>query len=1056
MKTLKPTISITLFILFSTFVTSQTYTTVQDGPWTDASTWNAGAPPTNLSNDVININHRVTHTGTLKLQGNNTLNVNYILRIDAGSIEIEQTTDVVNIDYGLVIMPNGIFLNKNGTVNLNYGRIQLCNSDYKDESSAPRGTFGIGDMYANNGTIEDSNPGNFSTDIEWCSTDGSAFGLPGISENCPAVAPPPGFLCTDELLYQAPTIDFDGVDDYMDSNTELSGLQNASLMAWVKLDSAFSNQAFIMGQGNFDILITSQRRIRVTANGRSITANSSNALLLNTWAHVAAVYEASHATEKLRIFINGKKIGTVNNGGNIGSPLTNSSNNFTIGKLPSASSRYFKGNIDEARVFDIALTDSQLRQMIHQEIEEIGGNVCGTIIPKPIKDQDTDASIQWDNLIAYYPMTRGINGLGYAATLDASKFENKGQLYNMTTNQDQTAPMPYVTINDGLWTNTNVWQHGNVWDIETSHNDWAIIKIDNDIETSSSHTALGLIISNTANLTVNNDNVISNNWYLELNGTLNLLGDSQLIQTSESDLVTDTDGKILRKQEGTNNIYWYNYFGSPVGATGVTNLTDNNSTGNNTNNASFNMDMLKDDTGVDIEFTNALAEAGKLSTRWFYTFQNAVEYSDWVQFNTTTAITAGVGYIHKGTGVSGSEQSYLFEGKPNNGTIVIPAIDTGGAGSVPAISKTEYLLANPYPSAIDIHQFIDDNAGVIEGTLKLWQQWSGSSHILNNYNGGYALVNKLGSTRAYQFVGIEGANNGSQDGTLTPTRYLPVAQGFITEIVANGNIVFNNTQRVFIKESDADGDYGNGSVFFKSNQVGKQNENNQTISKIRLEFNAIEGPSRELILGFSSTTSDDFDYGYDALNNDLNNTDDLNLSFGDDKRMLMQAYAEITPHKIVPLIFNASGNYLYSIGITDIRGIDENQDIYLKDKYQNIHIDLRESEYNFTSIEGEFNDRFEIVFPKIETVVTPEEVNSDIVLIYFNNLESRLYVTGFGEEEVSEIVIYNILGQSVKTFSNEMLSDIDSGLTINTLSTGTYLVKAISSESIITKKILVN
>ncbi|WP_308991542.1 hypothetical protein QLS71_005870 [Mariniflexile litorale] len=52
-----------------------------------------------------------------------------------------------------------------------------------------------------------------------------------------------------------------------------------------------------------------------------------------------------------------------------------------------------------------------------------------------------------------------------------------------------------------------------------------------------------------------------------------------------------------------------------------------------------------------------------------------------------------------------------------------------------------------------------------------------------------------------------GANNDSQDGTITPSRYLSVGQGFITEIIASGQVVFNNNQRIFIKESDADDTY---------------------------------------------------------------------------------------------------------------------------------------------------------------------------------------------------------------------------------------------------------
>ena len=80
------------------------------------------------------------------------------------------------------------------------------------------------------------------------------------------------------------------------------------------------------------------------------------------------------------------------------------------------------------------------------------------------------------------------------------------------------------------------------------------------------------MIDSGSSLTVTGDNAITNNWLLQLDGTLNLADDSQLIQTENSDLVTSATGKILRRQEGNTDFYWYNYWSSPVGTTGATTL----------------------------------------------------------------------------------------------------------------------------------------------------------------------------------------------------------------------------------------------------------------------------------------------------------------------------------------------------------------------------------------------------------------------------------------------------------------------------------------------------
>ncbi|NJX16883.1 hypothetical protein HC176_15490, partial [Tamlana crocina] len=494
------------------------------------------------------------------------------------------------------------------------------------------------------------------------------------------------------------------------------------------------------------------------------------------------------------------------------------------------------------------------------------------------------------------------------------------RLHNITTVQPQTAPMPYKTVADGCWCTESTWLHGDVWDIENAsdNKEWSIVQISNNVSTTNSHSHLGLIIDADKTLTVNGDNLIENSWYFELNGTLDLMDDSQLLQTENSDLVTSADGKILRRQEGQSNPYRYNYWGSPVGFTSVSTLSDNN-TGNNANNTTFSLNMLKDEAGSNCLFTSGQTGNGKISTQWLYTYINGLTYWDWANISPSTSLSPGVGYTQKGMGNAGTEQQYIFEGKPNNGTILLNVTDKGGAGSVPNKTKTEYLLGNPYASAMDIHKFIDDNAGVIDGTLQLWQHWAGNSHYLNEYQGGYAQVNKLGSCRAYQFVGFYGDHNGSQDGTIVPSRYLSVGQGFLAEIVADGQVEFNNGQRVFIKEADADGTYDNGSTFSKStsSKNSKEKASNDTMQKIRLEFNSVTGPKtrRELLMGFSDYTTDGFDYGYDAKSTETNNND-LNLSL-EGKNMIMQAYGEITDEKVVPLNLKSSGDNTFEIIISE-------------------------------------------------------------------------------------------------------------------------------------------
>ena len=866
------------------------------------------------------------------------------------------------------------------------------------------------------------------------------------------------------------TIDFDGVDDYLKGDTLLQGLGELTFMAWVKLESTGPSVQTIVGEDvSCRLYVNSDNRLAFgirTADGTTQVLNGAR-INYSEWHHVTGTF--SSATGTLTIYVDGEVAATSVQptliGQTIEADLSLWNGNFEVGRLSRATAdiQYFIGNIDEVRVFNRVLTDDQVQQMVYQEIENNSGNVRGTVIPKDIIDNSTQSTVPWSSLIAYYPMTDIKNN----TTTDITGNNKTLSLYNILTAQDQTAPMPYVTSNDGNWTSESTWLYGDVWDIEdvASNKDNSIIKISNNVSTSSSHIHKGLIIDSGNTLTVNGDNEIKNSWYLELNGTLDLMDDSQLIQTVNSDLVTSSTGKLLRRQEGAASPYWYNYWSSPVGATGATSLTDNNASTNNTNNSDWILNMLKDESGIGCLFTSGYTGNGSISTYWLYTFINGRTYWDWVQISTSTGLKPGVGYTQKGTGTAAPEQQYIFEGKPNNGTILLDVADVGGPGSVANVSKTEYLLGNPYASAIDIYKFIDDNAGVIDGYLQLWQQWGGASHNLSEYQGGYAQVNKMGSIRAKQFVSFYGATTGGEVGTKKPTRYLPVGQGFIAEIIADGQVEFNNSQRVFIKESDADPlDDQVGSVFSKTTKgkstkanASKTNDIDDSMQKIRLEFNSVTGPEtrRELLLGFSDYTTDAYDYGYDAKETETSNND-LNLEL-EGQNMNIQAYAAITNEKAVPLNFRSSGDNTFEIRISELENIEEDQAIYLHDNLTGIYFDLRtDTAYGFSSGQGIFNDRFEIVFQSEQQSLSTEESTVTENYIYYQNTINTLYVKKLNSN-VSKLSLISMRGQVVLELTDVSREQLENGIQFNNISTGAYVVgMRTEANEVLTKKIIVN
>jgi hypothetical protein len=87
-------------------------------------------------------------------------------------------------------------------------------------------------------------------------------------------------------------------------------------------------------------------------------------------------------------------------------------------------------------------------------------------------------------------------------------------------------------------------------------------------------------------------------------------------------------------------------------------------------------------------------------------------------------------------------QNYTFVGKPNNGLI-----------TTNSVGRNQLLLAgNPYPSALDADAFIRDNLNTLgsntsdatNGSLYFWEHYSSNTHILQDYQGGYAVRNLVG------------------------------------------------------------------------------------------------------------------------------------------------------------------------------------------------------------------------------------------------------------------------------------------------------------------------
>lgn len=753
-------------------------------------------------------------------------------------------------------------------------------------------------------------------------------------------------------------------------------------------------------------------------------------LLTDVWYHVATIYNGSSG--EIKTYLNGELqwMGT-----GIGATIETSSDDFEIGRKADTQSNYFEGAIYESRVYDVELTENQLREQIYQAVQNNGGKVHGVVIPKDIDG----GSLNWSNLVSYYKMDTVVA----SDTTDDSLSGIPGNLNNMTTTQERTAPLPYVANSSGDWTSTATWEYGSVWDIESLPNkDWAIVQVTNNakVTTVSSHTHLGLLIDSGSELEIQNDQLLQNTNYIRLDGQIDLVGESQFIQTSSSDLDVASAGYLERDQDGKSNRYQYNYWSSPVSPI--------NTSLNNTNYTVAG--VLKDGTTPsnpqDINFIGGYdgvpGSPISLAEFWIFKFINSPdEYENWTQPQSSGLFEVGQGFTLKGSGAGTVTQNYTFSGKPNNGVIQHPI----GADNMS-------LLGNPYPSALDAHAFINDNIGVnasSTGALYFWEHWGGNSHVLAQYEGGYATLNLTGYTMAISDPMV--SSNGS--GTLVPKRYLPVGQGFMIYGDSDGGTIeFNNTQRIFEKESS-----GNSTFIRSANQnVSTQNVSVNSIDRVYFNFVTPEGPVRELLLGVKEGLTKGIDYGYDAKRFNKHHTD-CGWKI-EEEPYVIQGIGDVYQDLELPLMINIGTTGTCQFMIGDLTELDSSVEVYFRDAELQIEERLRSNEsVSFTLSAGDYNNRFSVVFKR---VITPESLDDDEfvqddLVVFYNSQQAVLNISNSTFFNGSDIKLYNLLGQevfrSIRDYSN--IKTIDLPLQV---ATGTYLVQFNYNGKKLTKKILVN
>ena len=905
-------------------------------------------------------------------------------------------------------------------------------------------------------------------------------------------------------LTNCKVVDFDGTDDYIAFKNNY-GLGSAfSIEVWVKPDpqpeSPSSNIQTILSKRNANSLINGYdlRLVGSTLsfnwnNGSKIT--SPFPLSTSRWYHVAVTY----AGGTYKLYVDGIEV--VSSAGS--TPITNTFECIAgamdqANNSPNRPVNYFSGWLDELRIWGVGLSPDHIRQMMNQQINSNATAVRGEIIPIDIngpdvnKDDIDDQPIYWSDLIGYYRMDQ--IDCGYLKPFGGKGVD--GKLRNITSSQEQTAPLPYVSIRDGNWTDrgtgTTPWEYGaSVWDYpnSTGYNgtliDWNIVQMGHNISSGNKDITLLGLISTAGKLTVadpsgaldenNNGQGLWISHYLKLDGVIDLVGESQLVekrytavQFSESILDATSLGYIERDQQGKQNSFNYNYWSSPVSnIQGAINNTSH-SIGSVLRDGTISAAPQIINFGNGAFFADgALENPIKISNRWIWSYNSSTpdsntDWQDYFQWNfiqSFGSLKAGEGFTMKGTGGTAAIddlQNHVFIGKPNSGTITL---------TLPPIQT--YLIGNPYPSALDANEFILDNlagrAGVnmFNGALYFWDHFGlSNNHDLALYEGGYATYTLAG--------GVPGINdspltlNDSASGSKIPEHYIPVGQGFFVDAVIDDgliggvtptcttgcNIIFKNSQRVFVRESP-----GN-SLFMKTSSPTKSKTTDiDTRLKIRLGYNSPAGAHRQILVTADPITTNQFDIGYDAPMFDTNDND-MFWVIGN-TQFVIQGVPDFNGDRIIPLGIIIANEGLSTIKIDALENVTSNTKIYLYDSLTGIYHNIKDNPITIALAIGEYDKRFSLRFT--DKTLSMEDFNlSESILVYFSNNTKILNIENkFIGETVNKVFLFNLLGQSITNWDVKERKQSNIQIPIKNIPSGVYVVRLKTTKGDFSKKIII-
>ncbi|WP_333696821.1 hypothetical protein, partial [Flavobacterium sp.] len=368
----------------------------------------------------------------------------------------------------------------------------------------------------------------------------------------------------------------------------------------------------------------------------------------------------------------------------------------------------------------------------------------------------------------------------------------------------------------------------------------------------------------------------------------------------------------------------------------------------------------------------------------FYAHQ--LPSNTWVEANTQLPFAPAKGYMirvpntHPTTPTVWTGQ---FVGTPQNGTLTV---------SMPAPRNNNqnryFLVGNPYPSALDMKQFLDINAANITGVYYFYRKTNGvagrSGYFIKSKNPNYN-PNDPTSPR-FLFT-----NNGEG----IDQNVIPSGQGFFVEMAQGASqIVFTNAMRVAVE----------------SGVLNRDGDSEDTSNRYTLNVTDAQGGFSQIQVGHYEATTAAYDSGYDTPAFEDSSLLLGSLIANQTETFAVQALDAFDASVTVPLRFKTQTAGTFTLTLADVSGLfaQDGTQVMLEDLTSGVLHSLTEAPFVFTSEVGDFTSRFRIVYQQTTLGLENPIASTSPILAYAQ--EGNLYVKS-SQESIRAIAVYNLQGQ---------------------------------------------